>query len=507
MTTGGWDPARQLFLDRRGRSRLRHFSRPATLIYVTRRGRARRTTPRWSLRQIPEVQGGFMANGRQQRPGDRHAGAGSPTSIRCSTAPPRRRASPARRFKPFVYAAALDSGFSPAEHRHRRADRGRIPAGGEILGGRATPRTGSTGRRRSGPASSSRANLMDRASRPGNWDGPGRGLCRALRGLRPDGPVSRQCPRLRGDDALPHGRGLRDVRQRAASGSSRRSSTGVQDRWGQTIYRHDDRDCEGCGPGANSRAISPPRSTSDRQRVINAVTAYQLTSMMRGVVDRGTASGAVNLPGADRRQDRHDERRPRRLVRRLQPRKHRGGLLHRLRPAETARARRVGRARSARRCSRRSLEKAVEALRRATGRRARQVQPVQQGTRRRGTSRTRRGRRRSSFNFPGVEGDWSSASPSTDGFAKGTAPPSPPAGEGRGPPPRAPWWKPPTGRSSPCPTRRPSGKCPRAASTRQGGRNGGCPLVAARHRLSGLPPQLSPTPTATAWAIRGGCRA
>jgi penicillin-binding protein 1A len=35
---------------------------------------------------------------------------------------------------------------------------------------------------------------------------------------------------------------------------------------------------------------------SDREQVMDAVTAYQLTSMMKGVVDRGTAAGAINLP-------------------------------------------------------------------------------------------------------------------------------------------------------------------------------------------------------------------
>ena len=35
---------------------------------------------------------------------------------------------------------------------------------------------------------------------------------------------------------------------------------------------------------------------SNRQRVIDPVTAYQLTSMMQGVVDRGTAASTVNLP-------------------------------------------------------------------------------------------------------------------------------------------------------------------------------------------------------------------
>ena len=38
-----------------------------------------------------------------------------------------------------------------------------------------------------------------------------------------------------------------------------------------------------------------PRVISDRERVMDPITAYQLTSMLTGVVDRGTARKAVNL--------------------------------------------------------------------------------------------------------------------------------------------------------------------------------------------------------------------
>jgi len=57
----------------------------------------------------------------------------------------------------------------------------------------------------------------------------------------------------------------------------------VQDRWGNTIYRHDQRVCAECGD-VNLEAGRAPRIASDRERVMNAVTAYQLTSMMQGVV-------------------------------------------------------------------------------------------------------------------------------------------------------------------------------------------------------------------------------
>ncbi|MGB3278107.1 MAG: penicillin-binding transpeptidase domain-containing protein, partial [Pseudorhodobacter sp.] len=68
----------------------------------------------------------------------------------------------------------------------------------------------------------------------------------------------------------------------------------VQDRYGKTIYRHDQRKCDEC----QLAALDPkelPKITSSRERVMDAITAYQLTSMMEGVVQRGTAKG-INLP-------------------------------------------------------------------------------------------------------------------------------------------------------------------------------------------------------------------
>jgi penicillin-binding protein 1A len=68
----------------------------------------------------------------------------------------------------------------------------------------------------------------------------------------------------------------------------------VQDRRGQTVYRHDQRICDDC----RLASLNPgdlPRIVSKRTRVMDAITAYQLTSMMQGVVTHGTARG-INLP-------------------------------------------------------------------------------------------------------------------------------------------------------------------------------------------------------------------
>jgi penicillin-binding protein 1A len=68
----------------------------------------------------------------------------------------------------------------------------------------------------------------------------------------------------------------------------------VQDRYGATIYRHDARTCVDCGMD-NLPQGAGLTITTNRERVMNAITAYQLTSMMEGVIQRGTATN-VQLP-------------------------------------------------------------------------------------------------------------------------------------------------------------------------------------------------------------------
>jgi penicillin-binding protein 1A len=64
----------------------------------------------------------------------------------------------------------------------------------------------------------------------------------------------------------------------------------VQDRHGRTVYRHDTRACEGCsGSGAVARASVPDIPEAGAQLVAPG-SAYQVVSMMEGVVQRGTAT-------------------------------------------------------------------------------------------------------------------------------------------------------------------------------------------------------------------------
>ncbi len=63
----------------------------------------------------------------------------------------------------------------------------------------------------------------------------------------------------------------------------------VQDRYGRTIYKHDERDCQGC-KADDWRGQQPPTLVDQREQVLDPLTAYQITSMMEGVVLRGTAT-------------------------------------------------------------------------------------------------------------------------------------------------------------------------------------------------------------------------
>jgi len=63
----------------------------------------------------------------------------------------------------------------------------------------------------------------------------------------------------------------------------------VQDRYGKTIYRHDARECRGCD--AEKWSNQPePTLVDRREQVLDPMTAYQMVSIMEGVVLRGTAT-------------------------------------------------------------------------------------------------------------------------------------------------------------------------------------------------------------------------
>ena len=62
----------------------------------------------------------------------------------------------------------------------------------------------------------------------------------------------------------------------------------VQDRYGKTVWRHDTRDCTGCKVDQYTPGMAEPDLPDNSPQVMNPYTAYQITSMMEGVVERGT---------------------------------------------------------------------------------------------------------------------------------------------------------------------------------------------------------------------------
>ena len=249
---------------------------------------------RWSLRQVPQAQGAFMAmDVNTGRVIAMQGGFSYQHSVFNRATQALRQ--PGSSFKPFVYAAALDSGYSPATIV--------VDAPIEINTPQGIWRPKNASNRFYGPTPlrtgiEQSRNLMTirlaeevgmdivarYAEKFGVYDNMGRVLANAL------GSDETTLYKMVAAYAM------------FANGGERVQPTlidRVQDRYGATIYSHDAaegnrRVCVDCDePGI--AAGRSPRIVNERERVMNAVTAYQLTSMMRGVVERGTAKKTVNL--------------------------------------------------------------------------------------------------------------------------------------------------------------------------------------------------------------------
>jgi len=67
----------------------------------------------------------------------------------------------------------------------------------------------------------------------------------------------------------------------------------IQDRHGKTIYRHDSRDCGRCQLDGNPATV--PVLSDDRAQITSPASAFQMVSMLEGVVKRGTGRIIQNL--------------------------------------------------------------------------------------------------------------------------------------------------------------------------------------------------------------------
>ncbi|WP_411036030.1 penicillin-binding protein 1A [Shinella sp. BYT-45] len=258
----------------------------------------------YRLRQPPKVQGGLVAM-------DPHTGRvlamvggfsyGQSEFNRATQA----MRQPGSSFKPFVYAAALDNGYTPASVIMDAPIE--IVAGGQVWrpqnygGGAAGPSTLRLGIERS-------RNLM--TVRLAN----DMGMNLVAEYAERFGIYDKMYPVL----SMSLGSGettvLRMVSAYAvlANGGKQIKPSlidRIQDRYGKTIFRHEERTCENCN--ANDwENQEEPTLTDNREQVLDPMTAYQITSMMEGVVTRGTAAGKIKLdrPTAGKTGTTNDEK-------------------------------------------------------------------------------------------------------------------------------------------------------------------------------------------------------
>ncbi|MGU3576848.1 penicillin-binding protein 1A [Brucellaceae bacterium C25G] len=83
----------------------------------------------------------------------------------------------------------------------------------------------------------------------------------------------------------------------------------IQDRYGKTIFKHDNRKCDNCNSNEWNNQ-EEPELVDERDQVLDPMTAYQITSMMEGVVARGTARVLQDLkrPVAGKTGTTNDEK-------------------------------------------------------------------------------------------------------------------------------------------------------------------------------------------------------
>jgi penicillin-binding protein 1A len=244
----------------------------------------------YRLRQPPKVQGGLVAMDPNTGRVLAMAGGFSYSQSEFNRATQARR-QPGSSFKPFVYAAALDNGYTPASVV--------LDAPIEVVSGNQVWRPSNYGEEDgTGPATlrtgieKSRNQMTVRLAQDMSME-------LVAEYAERFGIYDKMAPYL--PMALGSGETtvMRMVSAYAviANGGKQIKPTiidRIQDRYGKTIFRHEERGCDTCNASdwANQEE---PVLVDNREQVLDPMTAYQITSMMEGVVRRGTAAGKINL--------------------------------------------------------------------------------------------------------------------------------------------------------------------------------------------------------------------
>ena len=254
---------------------------PGDVVYVEREDEG------WAMRQLPEVEGSFMAMDPDSGRVLALVGGFSYEHSVFNRATQAMR-QPGSAFKPFVYAAALDAGYKPstivldspiAIDDGTKTWRPKNSGGGFL--GPVPLRTGLERSRNLMTVRIAQAIGMDRvatyAERFGIYDDMPGHLAYAL------GAGETTLYRLVAAYGM------------FANGGKRVEPTlidRVQDRNGNTLYSHDPRFCQGCEVDRFGKNRTPILFDA-RSQIIDPDTAWDLVDMLRGVVDHGTASRTV----------------------------------------------------------------------------------------------------------------------------------------------------------------------------------------------------------------------
>ncbi|MBY5819046.1 penicillin-binding protein 1A [Rhizobium leguminosarum] len=264
---------------------------PGDVVYVAKLGDDASTSYR--LQQPPKVQGGLVAMDPKTGRVLAMVGGFSYAQSEFNRATQAMR-QPGSSFKPFVYAAAMDNGYTPASVI--------MDAPIEIVSGGQVWRPENYGGESGGPSTlrsgiEHSRNLM--TVRLAN----DLGMNIVAEYAERFGIYDHMLPVLSmslgaGDTTV-----LRMVSAYSviANGGKQIKPTlidRIQDRYGKTIFRHEERLCEGCNAG-DWQNQEEPNVVDNRETVLDPMTAYQITSMMQGVIQRGTAAGKIDLGGRD----------------------------------------------------------------------------------------------------------------------------------------------------------------------------------------------------------------
>ncbi len=257
--------------------------KPGDVIYVAPMGKK----GQWQLMQVPEVQGAMVVM-------DPHTGrvkalvGGFSYGLSQFNRATLAKRQPGSSIKPFVYAAALDNGYTPAsvvldapiEFRMQDGTVWKPKNYSNKFYGPSTLRRGIEFSRNVMTVRLANDMGIDKfatlTEKMGIYDHLPRVLAMSL------GAGETTLMRLVTAYAM------------LANGGKKIEAAvidRIQDRYGRTIYRHDKRKCPGC-KATRWENQPEPEIIENREEVINPYTAYQITSMLQGVVQRGTAKGA-----------------------------------------------------------------------------------------------------------------------------------------------------------------------------------------------------------------------